>query len=103
MKSGGKPPASQTGRSVEQVPVARESAARFGGNQDVPVGGGAKAGWHRRGDGGREWGGGRGAPGLGGNEWGEWRKRGKSRGLAQGVMTIVGGVGGVGVGGFGRG
>src|SRR5260370_30362561 len=45
MKSGGKPPHSQTGRSVEQVPVARESAARFGGNQDVPVGGGSKAGW----------------------------------------------------------
>ena len=32
----------------------RESAARFRGNQDVPVGGGAKAGWHRRGNG-RRW------------------------------------------------
>ena len=35
------------GRSFE-LPVAGESAAGFGGNQDVPVGGGAEAWWHRR-------------------------------------------------------
>jgi hypothetical protein len=37
------------GRSFEQLPVAGESAAGFRGNQDIPVGGGTKAGWHRRG------------------------------------------------------
>src|SRR5260370_9261181 len=84
-------------RSVEQLPMARESAARFGGNQDVPVGGGTKAGWHRRGDG-RPWGrervvlralgwlgvvgggeapGGRGGGGVRVTQGGRWRVRGK--------------------------
>ena len=46
--SGRQGKATGIGRSFEQLPVAGESAAGFRGNQDIPVGGGTKAGWNRR-------------------------------------------------------